>query len=93
MNGTQRRALVSLHFMNSNASKGTSRAEVTLNSEKIKPASFAIVELHWSEGIRQLPYFYDLLQSLGPLVCSLLYRTHFVCILTMMLFVLGAYSF
>jgi len=34
--------------------KGTSRAEVTLNSEKIKPIALAIVELRESEGIRQL---------------------------------------
>jgi len=39
--------------MNSGASKGTSWAEATLSSEKIKPVSFAIVELCWSEGIRQ----------------------------------------
>jgi len=32
----------------------SSRAEVTLNSEKIKPVALAIVELHESEGIRQL---------------------------------------
>jgi len=35
--------------MNSGASEGTSQTE---SSEKIKPVSFAIVELHWS-GIRQ----------------------------------------
>jgi len=34
--------------------KGTSQAEVTLNSEKIKPVALAIVELCESEGIRQL---------------------------------------
>jgi len=33
--------------------KGTSQAEVTLNTEKIKPAALAIIELCWSEGIRQ----------------------------------------
>jgi len=33
--------------------KGTSRAEATSNSEKIKPVALAIVELHESEGIRQ----------------------------------------
>jgi len=33
--------------------KGTSRAEVTSNSEKIKCVALAIVELRWSEGIRQ----------------------------------------
>jgi len=32
--------------------KGTSWAEVTLNSEKIKPVALAIVELRESEGIR-----------------------------------------
>jgi len=31
--------------MNSSASKGTSQAEATLSSEKIKPVSFAIVGL------------------------------------------------
>jgi len=39
--------------MNSNASKDTSQAEVISSSEKINPVSFAIVELRWSEGIRQ----------------------------------------
>jgi len=34
--------------------KGTSQAEATLNSEKIKPVALAIVELSESEGIRQL---------------------------------------
>jgi len=33
--------------------KGTYRAEVTSNSEKIKPVALAIVELRKSEGIRQ----------------------------------------
>jgi len=33
--------------------KGTSRAEVMSNSEKIKSVSLAIVELRESEGIRQ----------------------------------------
>jgi len=33
--------------------KGTSRAEATLNSEKIKPVALAIVELRESERIRQ----------------------------------------
>jgi len=39
--------------MSSDTSKGTSQAEVTSSSKKIKPVSFAIVDLHWSEGIRQ----------------------------------------
>jgi len=34
--------------------KGTSCAEATLNSEKIKPLALAIVELHWSKDIRQI---------------------------------------
>ena len=33
--------------------KGTSQAEVTSNSEKIKPVSLAITELRLSEGISQ----------------------------------------
>jgi len=33
--------------------KGTSRAETTLNGEKIKPVALAIVELRETEGIRQ----------------------------------------
>jgi len=33
--------------------KGTSQAEAILNSEKIKPIALAVIELHWSEGIRQ----------------------------------------
>jgi len=32
--------------------KGTSRAEATSNSEKIKPVALAIFELYWFEGIR-----------------------------------------
>jgi len=39
--------------MYSSMAKGTSRAEVTLNSKKIKPVALAIVELRKSEGIRQ----------------------------------------
>jgi len=57
MNGTQRRALVSprrMHCMYNGMAKGTSRAKATSNSEKIKPVALAIVELHESEGIRQL---------------------------------------
>jgi len=34
--------------------KGTSQAEATSKSEKIKLAALAIIELRWSEGIRQL---------------------------------------
>ena len=33
--------------------KSTSRAEVTLNNEKIKPVALAIIELRLSEGISQ----------------------------------------
>jgi len=39
--------------MHSGMAKGTSRAGVTLNSEKIKPVALAIVELRKSKGIRQ----------------------------------------
>jgi len=41
------------HCMYSSMPKGTSQAEATSNSEKIKPVALAIVELHKSEGIRQ----------------------------------------
>jgi len=34
--------------------KGTSRAEMMSNGEKIKPVALAIVRLRWSEGIKQL---------------------------------------
>jgi len=34
--------------------KGTSWADVMPNSEKIKPVALSIIELRWSEGIRQL---------------------------------------
>jgi len=34
-------------------SRASSQAEATSSSEKIKPISFAIVELYWPEGIRQ----------------------------------------
>jgi len=43
-----------MHCMYSGMTKGTSWAEATLNSEKIKPVTLAIVELRESEGIRQL---------------------------------------
>ena len=33
--------------------KGTSWAEATLNSEKVKPVALAIIELRLSEGISQ----------------------------------------
>jgi len=33
--------------------KGTSRAEATLNSEKIKPVAVAVIELCLTEGISQ----------------------------------------
>jgi len=39
--------------MYSGMAKGTSWAEVTSNSEKIKPVDLAIVELRECEGIRQ----------------------------------------
>jgi len=39
--------------MYSGMAKGTSWAEVTLYSEKIKPVALAIVQLRESEGIRQ----------------------------------------
>jgi len=39
--------------MYSDIAKGTSQAEATSNSEKIKPVALAIVELRESEGIRQ----------------------------------------
>jgi len=48
MNGTQRRTLVSrwrMHWMYWGMPKGTSWAEATLNSEKIKPVALAIIEL------------------------------------------------
>jgi len=40
-------------YMYSGMAKGTSRAEVTSNSKKIKPVVLAIVELRESESIRQ----------------------------------------
>jgi len=39
--------------MYSGMAEGISQAEATLNSEKIKHVSLAIVELRESEGIRQ----------------------------------------
>jgi len=55
MNGTQRRTLVHtvsplrMLCVYCGMPKGTSQAEVM---SKIKPVALAIVELHWSEGIR-----------------------------------------
>ena len=43
--------------------KGTSWAEATSNSEKIKPVALAIIELHSSEGIRQSVSQSDVSQS------------------------------
>ena len=57
MNETQRRTLVSpwrMHCTHCGMPKGTSRAEVTSNSEKIKPIALAVIELCLSEGISQL---------------------------------------
>ena len=42
-----------LYVLCSGMSKGTSRAKVTLNSEKIKPIALAIIKLCLSEGISQ----------------------------------------
>jgi len=42
-----------MHCIYSGMAKGTSRAEATSNSEKIKPIALTIVELRESEGIRQ----------------------------------------
>jgi len=42
-----------MHYMYGGMAKGTSRAEVTSNSEKIKPVALTIVKLRESEGIRQ----------------------------------------
>jgi len=42
-----------MHCIYSGMAKGTSRAEATLNSEKIKPIALAIVELCELEGVRQ----------------------------------------
>jgi len=39
--------------MNRGMAKGTSQAEATSNSEKIKPIALVIVELSKSEGINQ----------------------------------------
>jgi len=53
---TQRRAVVSpwrMHCVYNDMAKGTSWAEATLNSKKIKPVALTIVELRESEGIRQ----------------------------------------
>jgi len=57
MHGTQRRtpgkslknALNLLRY-----AKRHLRAEATSNSEKIKPVALAVIELRWSEDIRQL---------------------------------------
>ena len=42
-----------MHCMYSGMPKGTCRAEVMSNSEKIKPVALAIIELCLSEGISQ----------------------------------------
>ena len=45
------KSLKTLHILQ--YAKGTSRAEVTLNSEKIKPVAIAVIELRLTEGISQ----------------------------------------
>jgi len=42
-----------MHCVYSGMAKGTSQAEVMLNSEKIKSVALAIVELRESKGTRQ----------------------------------------
>ena len=57
MNETQRKTLVCplrMHWMYCSMPKDTSWAEVTLNSKNFKPVALAIIQLHLSEGIRQL---------------------------------------
>ena len=53
MNGTQRRILGKSMKNALYMPKGTSLADVTSNSEKIKPPALAIVEIRLSEGIIQ----------------------------------------
>jgi len=43
-----------MHCTQCSIPKGTSKAEATSNSERIKCVALAIGELHWSEGIRQV---------------------------------------
>jgi len=53
MNEAQRRTLVSpfrMYCMHSGMEKGTSWAEATSNSKKIKSVALAIVELHESKS-------------------------------------------
>ena len=42
-----------MHYMYCGMPKGTSWAEVTLNSEKIKLIALAVIELRLSKGISQ----------------------------------------
>ena len=42
-----------MHCMYCGMPKGTSQAEATSKSEKIKPVGLAVIELHLSEGISQ----------------------------------------
>jgi len=42
-----------MHCMHGGMAKGTSQAEATSNSEKIKPVALNIVKLRESKGIRQ----------------------------------------
>jgi len=55
-NRTQRKTKVSprcMHYSYCGWQKGTSWVKATLNGEKNEPVVLAIVELCWSEGIRQ----------------------------------------
>jgi len=49
-----------MYFIHCGMPKSTSRDKATLNSKKIKSIALAIIELHLSEGIRQLvSQYYD----------------------------------
>jgi len=43
-----------MHWMYCSMPKDTSWAEAMYTSEKFKPVALAVIELCWSEGIRQL---------------------------------------
>ena len=57
-----------MHCMYCSIPKGTSRAEATSDSEKIKPVALAIIELCLPEGISQL-LTYLLSQSVSRKFC------------------------
>ena len=67
--------------------KGTCWAEATSNSEKMKPVALANIELHLSEGIRQVIgwavfLFLYIIMLVNPCISHQTKEWHHTCIIT-----------